>query len=140
MFQHISLTLLYCCHPSTCLHRFSTNVHPIMKERFREENSDSEHKLKLLEQVCQPGTEQLAAGPSPRFIKTHLPLSLLPPALLDIGRMVYVARDPRDVAVSFFHLNRSIRTQGFTGDFKTYWGYFSGDLRKYFSIQWVDVG
>lgn len=110
--------------------RFSVFVHPVMKEKFRSENSDSEDKLKLLEWVTQPATEQLDAAPSQRFIKTHLPMSLLPPELLDTAKIVYVARDPRDVVVSFYHMNRLIRTQGYIGDFKTYWNYFMRDLRK----------
>ena len=101
-----------------------------MKQRFQDDNKDNERKLKLLEFVTQPGTEQLADAPSPRFIKTHLPLSLLPPSLLDTTKMIYVARDPRDVAVSFYHLNKSMRTQGYVGDFKTYWQFFIKDLRK----------
>lgn len=44
--------------------------------------------------------------------------------------MIYLARNPKDVAVSFFHLNRLIRTQGYNGDFQTYWNYFQNDLRK----------
>ncbi|XP_050663979.1 sulfotransferase 1C4-like [Leptidea sinapis] len=39
-----------------------------------------------------------------RFFKTHLPLSLLPPDLLDKAKVVYIARDPRDVFVSVYHL------------------------------------
>lgn len=100
------------------------------KEKFIQENSHSKEKLELLEFVCQPGTDQLAEIPSPRFIKTHMPLSLLPPTLLDTAKMVYVARDPRDVAVSFYHLNRLMRTQGYVGDFKTFWYFFMNDLRK----------
>lgn len=102
-----------------------------MKERFRIENIDSARKLELLEMVTQPATEQLAEAPSPRFIKTHLPMSLLPPQVLETAKVVYVARDPRDVVVSFYHLNRLIRTQGYIGDFKTYWNYFIKDLREY---------
>lgn len=114
--------------------RFSIYVHPTMKQKFIEENKHSEHKLKLLESVTEPGTQQLARIPSPRFIKTHLPLSLLPPKLLETSRVVYVARDPRDVAVSFYHLNRLMRTQGYVGDFKTYWNYFIRDLRKFMHV------
>ncbi|XP_075969856.1 sulfotransferase 4 [Anticarsia gemmatalis] len=110
---------------------FSICVHPMNKEKFIEENSHSEEKLKTLEFVCQPGTEQLANTPSPRFIKSHMPLSLLPPTLLDTAKMIYVARDPRDVAVSFYHLNRLMRTQGYNGDFKTYWDFFVKDLHHW---------
>lgn len=105
-------------------------MHPENKKKFVEENSYSKENLELLEAVTQPGTDQLAVAPSPRFIKSHMPLSLLPPTLLDTAKMVYVARDPRDVAVSFYHLNKVMRTQGYTGDFKTYWNYFIQDLRE----------
>ncbi|XP_053623477.1 luciferin sulfotransferase [Plodia interpunctella] len=110
---------------------FSVFVHPLMKERFVEENKDSERKLNLLEIVTQAGTDQLADIPSPRFIKTHLPMSLLPLGVLGTARVVYVARDPRDVVVSFYHLNRLIRTQGYNGDFKTYWKFFIKDLHHW---------
>jgi len=43
---------------------------------------------------------------------------------------VYVARNPKDVAVSFYHLNRLIKTQGYVGDFPRYWDYFERNLRR----------
>lgn len=45
--------------------------------------------------------------PSPRFIKTHLPRELLP-TQLDIvkPRIVYVARNPKDMCVSYYHYCR----------------------------------
>ncbi|XP_014359001.2 luciferin sulfotransferase [Papilio machaon] len=110
---------------------FSVFVHPVMMKRFQEENRDSERKIKLLEWVTQPATEQLALMTKRRFIKSHLPLSLLPPNLLDTAKVVYVARDPRDVAVSFYHLNRAMRTQGYIDDFKKYWKFFISDLHHW---------
>ena len=43
---------------------------------------------------------------SPRIIKTHLPLSMLPPNLLDVSKVVFVARNVKDVCVSFFHMEQ----------------------------------
>ncbi|KAM8808210.1 sulfotransferase 1B1-like [Eudromia elegans] len=50
------------------------------------------------------GTDLLAAKPSPRVVKTHLPTHVLPPSFwLNGCKVVYVARNAKDVAVSFYH-------------------------------------
>ncbi|XP_054263240.1 sulfotransferase 1E1 [Macrosteles quadrilineatus] len=42
--------------------------------------------------------------PSPRCIRTHLPLQLLPQELRQVKpKIVYVARNPKDVCVSYYH-------------------------------------
>lgn len=69
--------------------------------------------------------------PSPRFIKSHLPLSLLPPKLLDTCKVVYVAREPKDVAVSYFHHLKMMRMASDKLEFKVYWNYFIRDLGEY---------
>ena len=38
-----------------------------------------------------------------RLIKSHLPFEFLPPKLLDTCKVVYVARNPKDVAISLYH-------------------------------------
>lgn len=41
----------------------------------------------------------------PRFIKSHLPIAFLPHQLWEVKpKIVYVARDAKDVAVSWYHL------------------------------------
>ncbi|XP_039333935.1 sulfotransferase 1A1 isoform X2 [Saimiri boliviensis] len=50
------------------------------------------------------GLETLKDTPAPRLIKTHLPLALVPQTLLDQKvKVVYVARNAKDVAVSYYH-------------------------------------
>ena len=71
--------------------------------------------------------DKLAATFSRRFIKTHLPLSLLPSNLLDTAKVVYVARNPRDVIVSFYHHNKLIKLFDFVGDLPEFARWFIRD-------------
>ena len=41
--------------------------------------------------------------PSPRVVKTHLPVDHLPKDLLEKAKVIYVARNPKDQIVSWFH-------------------------------------
>lgn len=53
------------------------------------------------------GMDVLKDTPAPRLIKTHLPLALLPQTLLDQKvKTIYVARNAKDVAVSYYHFYR----------------------------------
>ncbi|CAG9773792.1 unnamed protein product [Ceutorhynchus assimilis] len=111
---------------------FSSFVHQDTKADFLEENQTDPEKYKLVEEVAYPAWKILAKTNERRFIKTHLPFSLMPPNLVKAGcKVIYVARNPKDVAVSFYHLNRSMRTQGYTGDFAKYWCYFKNNLQPW---------
>jgi hypothetical protein len=62
--------------------------------------------------------------PSPRIMKSHLPYGWLPRP----GRYIYLWRDGRDVALSYFHFYRS--HLGFRGDFAAFFRRFlRGDLQ-----------
>ena len=51
--------------------------------------------------------------PSPRVIPTHLPYRLYPKVVLERQcKRVYVVRNPKDVAVSFYHFHRSHQVLG----------------------------
>jgi hypothetical protein len=111
--------------------RFNSFVHPLVKKEFLEENKSSPEKCSLIEEVTKPAWKKLVKTTQKRFIKTHLPFALLPPNLLEVGcKVIYVARNPKDVIVSFYHLNRLFRTQGYLRDFAKYWYYFKNDQRK----------
>ncbi|XP_050566643.1 sulfotransferase 1B1 isoform X1 [Cygnus atratus] len=52
------------------------------------------------------GTEQLEGMPSPRIIKTHIPADILPKTFWEKGcKMIYVGRNAKDVAVSYYHFD-----------------------------------
>ena len=56
----------------------------------------------------------------PRFIKSHLPFSLLPTNLLDTAKVVYVMRNPKDVVVSYYHHHKLLKTHGYIGSFPSF--------------------
>ena len=62
----------------------------------------------LLQGVGSPRTHQtVKLLPSPRFIKTHLPVHIIPPDIFNKkSKIVYVARNPKDLAVSFYYFCR----------------------------------
>ncbi|KAJ8722509.1 hypothetical protein PYW07_003689 [Mythimna separata] len=95
-----------------------------------DENFNREKFLEMSSFLAKPVTPLLAAASMniPRFIKTHLPMSLLPPKILDTAKTVYVARDPRDVAVSCYHQARLFKMRSFQGEFKDFWKLFVKDL------------
>jgi Sulfotransferase domain len=62
------------------------------------------------------------ALPSPRVIPTHLPYRLYPKTVLEHrNKRVYVVRNPKDVAVSYYHLHRSHKLAGY---YKGTWAEF----------------
>jgi len=62
--------------------------------------------------------------PSPRFIKSHLPMCMLNPHLLDTCKVVYVARNPKDACVSYYNHNRLLRIHEYQGDLELFMDYF----------------
>ena len=66
-----------------------------------------------------------------RVIKTHIPLEFLPPKILDTCKVVYVARNPKDCAVSFYHHNLTMAGHGYVGSFEQFMEFFKEGLHVY---------
>ncbi|XP_050663951.1 sulfotransferase 1C4-like [Leptidea sinapis] len=73
-------------------------------EKSRIEQIQEEETREHISSIVETVFEDLSLSTSQRFIKTHLPFSLLPPDLPETAKVVYIARDPRDVFVSLHHI------------------------------------
>ncbi|EPY87069.1 sulfotransferase 1C4-like protein [Camelus ferus] len=63
--------------------------------------------------------------PSPRTLKTHLPIQLLPPSLLEKNcKVIYVARNPKDNMVSYYHFHRMNKALPAPGTWEEYFENF----------------
>ena len=58
---------------------------------------------------CDYGYKLLEHRSSPRLMKTHVYVPLVPPAMVEKAKIVYIVRNPKDVAVSYFHMHRAYR-------------------------------
>ena len=61
--------------------RFSLFNHPEVTKEFLERNNESAEKKNLFKEFAIPGYEVFDKMPSPRFIKSHFPLSSVPNVL-----------------------------------------------------------
>ncbi|XP_071445159.1 luciferin sulfotransferase-like [Hetaerina americana] len=67
---------------------------------------------------------------SPRYIKTHLPWELLPEQIkTKKAKVIYVARNPKDTCVSYYHHSRLI--EGYRGSFEDFIELFLQDTVTY---------
>ncbi|KAI9553518.1 hypothetical protein GHT06_021436 [Daphnia sinensis] len=76
---------------------------------------------------CLRDLEQIDQMAGPRVIKSHLPLYLLNPSVLNTSKVVYVARNPKDVIVSYYHYHRLLEFHHYTGNLEAFADYFMTD-------------
>ena len=67
----------------------------------------------------------LKTMPSPRVMKTHLPYSTTPRSAdkETMSKYIYIARNPKDVAVSYYHFAEHLKAFGF--GFNGPWEFFA---------------
>ncbi|NXY92133.1 ST1B1 Sulfotransferase, partial [Alcedo cyanopectus] len=83
------------------------------------------------------GTELLANMPSPRVVKSHLPPHILPKSFWENRcKMIYVGRNAKDVAVSFYHFDLMNKFQQHPGTWAQYLEEFMAGRVAYGS--WYD--
>lgn len=100
--------------------------------QFLYEQREYPEKIKILKEMHKPGYEYIPKMASPRVIKTHFPFSLMPPSVMGVqAKTIYVARNPKDVAVSYYYLCRSARSIGYVNNFPLFWDYFERGLSNF---------
>nr|WEM02051.1 sulfotransferase 2 [Vargula tsujii] len=107
--------------------------------RFIDVPSDKKKHVCALELTDKPmgRIEKLLDVEGPRYIISHLPLSLFPPDTLDKCKVVYVTRNPMDTIVSLYRF-LELRPDENT-DFPTFVNNFMHD-EVVFSPYWEHVG
>lgn len=101
-----------------------------MKMFLKEQEGNPENQ-RMINEISIPGYQYIPDIVGQRFIKTHLPFSLMPPSVMNENcKTVYVARNPKDVVVSLYYLSRLYRGIGYVEDFETFWNYFENSLGK----------
>uniref|UniRef100_H3BCG6 Sulfotransferase n=1 Tax=Latimeria chalumnae TaxID=7897 RepID=H3BCG6_LATCH len=69
---------------------------------------------------------------SSRLIKSHLPYRFLPTDLHDgESKVIYMARNPKDLVVSYYQFHRSLRTMSYRGTFQDFCRRFMNDKLGY---------
>ncbi|XP_034467770.1 amine sulfotransferase-like isoform X1 [Hippoglossus hippoglossus] len=75
-------------------------------------------------------------APSPRLRVTHLQHHVMPSALSQRGKVIYVARNPKDVLVSYYHFHKVANMLETPRDFSDFFDKFMrGDV---FGCSWFD--
>jgi sulfotransferase len=77
----------------------------------------------LFPHLEEVGREMVEALPLPRLIKTHLPLPMAP--FSPAAKFIYVARNPFDCAVSFYHHTRG---------FERHYRFSAGEFDEFFEV------
>uniref|UniRef100_A0A8C8ZP34 Sulfotransferase n=1 Tax=Prolemur simus TaxID=1328070 RepID=A0A8C8ZP34_PROSS len=86
---------------------------------------------------CGPATCGSSPTPSPeltspRLIKSHLPYRFLPSDLHNgDSKVIYMARNPKDLVVSYYQFHRSLRTMSYRGTFQEFCRRFMNDKLGY---------
>ncbi|XP_031746282.1 sulfotransferase family 1C member 4 isoform X1 [Xenopus tropicalis] len=71
--------------------------------------------------MMKPGPEEVNAMPSPRVLKTHLPVQLVPPLFWRYKcKVIYVARNPRDTVTSYYYFDHTITFHPAPGSWEEY--------------------
>ncbi|KAG8230727.1 hypothetical protein J437_LFUL010829 [Ladona fulva] len=99
---------------------------------FEFRSAENEAEEDSLKAFLKDSVKFTAEMESPRYIKTHLPWELLPDQMKSKQtKIIYVARNPKDTCVSYYHHSRLI--EGYRGNLEDFVELFLQDTVSYSS-------
>lgn len=101
---------------------------------FNDENDDNKTDIEFIDWIkfTDGQLDRLNEEMSPRFLKTHLPSHLLPKQIWTIKpKLIYVHRNVKDVAISWFHMFRNLKYTKYSGSLNDYIDCFVNDHAIY---------
>lgn len=133
MSKYLTFNNISCCKLDFVRYFFSPSICAYVSEKtqaqFLYEQRHDPEKIAILNEIYIPGYEYMPKMASPRVIKTHFPFSLMPRSVMEVpAKVIYVARNPKDVAVSYYYQCRRARSIDYVNDFSLFWDYFERDL------------
>eukprot|EP00064_Thunnus_orientalis_P001938 superscaffoldBa00000133_g1942 len=104
------------------------DFHGVSMTKYFTDNWDNVQNFKarpddiLLATYPKAGVDELnKLTTSPRIIKTHLPVQFIPKSFWEQNsKIIYVARNAKDSAVSYFHFDRMNKVQPEPGDWNSF--------------------
>ncbi|KAF4533258.1 hypothetical protein B566_EDAN005174 [Ephemera danica] len=126
------LVLVMLCYAAEETEDGDGDRHPTVRQDFMRDTEMNIHRPdpEQVRTFLGLNVEQLALPYElPKWcIRTFFYMFLFVITICLIIFVVYMARNPKDMAVSFYHHNRLFKTQHYVGDFPKYWNYFQRDL------------
>ncbi|GAB6024010.1 hypothetical protein CHUAL_008736 [Chamberlinius hualienensis] len=82
------------------------------------------------------GIRAIEEAEDPRLIKTHLPYELLPSSFIEnkTKKIIYIARNPKDTIVSWYHFMTMVGYSGYNGTFEEFVDLFCSERLWYSSF------
>ncbi|XP_005110989.1 sulfotransferase 1C2 [Aplysia californica] len=116
--------VLFCSYAKSGCHWIWQNVRMLHQGEVTDDAVDKEGSMMEYHDI-----DYLDNLPSPRFLNTHVFFDKLPSDLLKGNvKMVFVYRNPKDIAVSFYHHHSRLKSYGYEGKFSNYIKRFASGL------------
>ncbi|KAL7849702.1 hypothetical protein SRHO_G00190510 [Serrasalmus rhombeus] len=97
------------------------NIIILICESDSTDKAEFSNNLEKMPWLEYPGYFDYYSRASPRFFSSHLTPTLMPTGLMDKkAKIVYVARNPKDVAVSFFHFSHALKKVASPNNFEEF--------------------